>query len=110
MSAEIATQERELLLASPEKNQLKFAGVSEGSETESENEVCEDNSDDDHQAGREKSCQSLTGFRKRTPEPRENKKFMHMHCNPLERIIIIQLIISSSTGGTADRAIEHREH
>ena len=46
-------------LALPEKNQLKFAGVSGGFETDSENEVRENNSDVDHQAGRETCCQSL---------------------------------------------------
>ena len=55
-SVELAVQGRELLLASPEKNQLKFAGVSGESESESENEVHDDNSDDDCQAGRETAC------------------------------------------------------
>ena len=67
-------QGRELFLASPEKNQLKFAGVSGDSENDSENEVHDNNSDDDHQVGRETACQSLIRFRNRAPEPEEHRK------------------------------------
>ena len=72
-SVELAAQGRELLLASLEKNQLKYAEVSGGSENESENEVYDDNSDDDRQVGRETACQSSIRFRKGASKPREHR-------------------------------------
>ena len=49
MSTKAALQGRKLLLASHKRYQLKFAGVREGSETESESEVQANSSDkDDH--------------------------------------------------------------
>ena len=74
MSAELATQGRELWLASPERNQLKFAGVSARSETESESEVRANNSNNNNQFGRDTRRRSLTEFSKRMPEPRERRK------------------------------------
>ena len=59
----LAAQGRELLLGLPEKNQLRFVGVSGDSENESVTEVYENNSDDDQKVGREAACQSSIRFR-----------------------------------------------
>ena len=87
-SVELAAQGRDLLLASPENNQLRFAGVSGDSENESATEIYEDNSDDDLQVGRETACQSSIRFRNQGPKPRESQKFINLHHNWLEEIII----------------------
>ena len=84
----LAARRRELLLASFEKNQLKFAGVSGCSENESENEVHKDNLDDDRQVGRETACQSSIRFRNRVPKPREHRKIINLHRKRPKEIII----------------------
>ena len=87
-SAELAARGRELLLVSPEKNQLRFAGVSRDYENESVTEVYEDNSDDDRQVGRKTACQSSIRFRNRAPEPREQQKIYKSAPQLAERVII----------------------
>ena len=110
-SVELAAQGRDLLLVSPEKNQLRFAGVSGDSENESATEIYEDNSDDDLQVGRETACQSSIRFRKRAPEPREHRKIYKSAPQLAARNYHFSTgTNSSSTGTTVGRAFEPREH
>ena len=82
---------------------MKFAGVSGDSETESKNEVREDNSDDDHQAERETCCQLLTGLRN---ESRNHENIGKFYAHSLQSVKKnLTGLSSSSTGGTAGRAI-----
>ena len=68
-STELVTQERELILTSPERNQLKLAGLSGRLEAKSKSEVRVYNSNNDDQFGKETRRLSLTEFSKRMPEP-----------------------------------------